>query len=443
MKLKRLTLTNFRVFEQATFDFQPGMNLLVGINGAGKSSALDALRMLLSRALREFTASKGRSGSFDPNDMTIGQDSLMTELHFESGGLSFSQLMDQQREEHIPVKKREGQVRGQTYDRREHNRFTVHERNLPKGIRTAVEQPLAVYFSTRRSLPIMKAPSKLSSAGGQSAAFADALLRRGLRLREFAEWWLTQKTLSREDADPIATYRLKILQSAVTRFLEGYTNLRSVGDPAPPFIVGSSRLDSSAKISGGQPPLALLLDKNGMTLDVRQLSDGERGLLALVFDLARRLSQANPKLDDPLRDGEGIVLIDELDLHLHPNWQRTVIEKLTTTFPNCQFIATTHSPQIIGEVSPDNIILLEKGKPPYRPDQSLGMDSNWILRHLMGTSERDSETEQKLSRIAGSIEDEQYDKATAAIETLRSTLGEFPELVRLQTRIDRIRLLGE
>ena len=180
-----------------------------------------------------------------------------------------------------------------------------------------------------------------------------------------------------------------------------------------------------------------------MTLDVRQLSDGERGLLALVFDLARRLSLANPKLDDPLRDGKAVVLIDELDLHLHPGWQRAVIEKLTTTFPNCQFIATTHSPQLIGEVSPDNIILLERGQPPYRPDQSLGMDSNWILRHLMDTNERDSKTEQELSRIAGSIEDEQYDKATAAIETLRTALGEFPELIRLQTRIDRIRLLGE
>ena len=149
------------------------------------------------------------------------------------------------------------------------------------------------------------------------------------------------------------------------------------------------------------------------------------------------LRQAN------LNGRQFIILIDELDLHLHPRWQRTVVENLTKTFPNCQFIATTHSPQIIGEVSSDNIILLERGKPPYRPDQSLGMDSNWILRHLMGASERDSETEQELSRIAGSIEDEQYDKATAAIETLRTALGEFPELVRLQTRIDRIRLLGE
>ena len=438
MKLKRLELANFRVFEQVTFDFQPGMNLLVGINGAGKSSALDALRTLLSHALQEFTAFRDKRRSFEIDDIMIGRDGLITELHFESGGFSASQLMREQREEYIPVKKQEGQVRGQTYDIGENRRFTVHEGHIPKDIKSAPEQPLAVYFSTRRSFPNRKAPNKRASAGGQTAAFAGGLLHRQLRIREFAEWWLVQQTLSQERANP----RLEFLANAVKQFLEDYTNLRAVGDLAIPFTWDSSRWDTEAKYDGGPPP-TLLLDKNDMTLDVRQLSDGERGLLALVFDLARRLSLANPELDNPLRDGKAVVLIDELDLHLHPRWQRTVVEKLTKTFPNCQFIATTHSPQVIGEVSPDKIILLESGQPPDRPYQSLGMDSNWVLRHLMDTGERDSKIKQELRHIDDLIEEEQYDKATIAIEVLRSGLGEFPELVRLQTRIDRIRLLEE
>ena len=415
MKLKRLTLTNFRIFEQATFDFQLGMNLLVGINGAGKSSVLDALRMLLSRALPESIAPKERPRpiQFTVDDFTIGRYYLTGELYFMDGS-SYSANVEQDYIDRInlkvdpttpgtPMITLEGNLRGPMY----------------QETSSTPEQPLAVYFSPRRSLPIYREPSKRASAGGRAAAYADALSHRELRVREFAEWMLVQAKLSREEADPIATRRLDVLHSAFTRFLENYISLAATQETID------------------------LLDKDEKPLHIEQLSDGERGLLALILDLARRLSQANPELDDPLRDGKAVVLIDELDLHLHPSWQRTVIEKLTKTFPNCQFIATTHSPQIIGEVSPDNIILLERGKPPYRPDQSLGMDSNWILRHLMGASERDSETEQELSRIAGSIEDEQYDKATTAIETLRSTLGEFPELVRLQTRIDRIRLLGE
>ena len=409
MKLKRLTLTNFRIFEQATFDFQPGMNLLVGINGVGKSSVLRALRIPLSRVLPKLIAlNSNYRVPISIYDTTIGKDALTVELHFVTSGFPF-------------VYKIEPRKTNQTGRRRYLRSLKPDPRKVFESSERSAEKSFALYFSPHRSLPTAKAPSAQASAGDHTAAFADALSRRRLFLREFAEWWLAQKTFSQENGDPIATHRLEVLADTATRFLDGYTKLRAVNEPKA----------------------TLLLDKEGMTFDVRQLSDGERGLLALVFDLARRLSLANPNLDDPLRDGEAVVLIDELDLHLHPNWQRTVVEKLTTTFPNCQFIATTHSPQVIGEVSPDNIILLEKGKPPYRPGQTRGMDSNWILRHLMGTSERDSKTEQELSSIAGSIEDEQYDKATTAIETLRSTLGEFPELVRLQTRIDRIRLLGE
>lgn len=410
MKLKRLELTSFRIFDQATFDFQPGINLLVGINGVGKSSVLDALRKLLAKALPNFTASEKPSPFlFSEDDFTVGRYGLTGELHFTNGSFYSVRVTQDYASRAVPQLppsiETEGEWHGPT----------------AQEMQSAPEPPIAVYFSPHRSVPIYREPSKQVSASGQAAAYAEALSDRTMQVREFVEWVSVQDPRVKLDDNHVVLPGLERVRSAITRFLDDYTHIAAA--------FGKETIE--------------LLDRDKKRLDIKQLSDGERGLFALVFDLARRLSLANPKLEDPLRDGEGIVLIDELDLHLHPSWQRTVIKKLTTTFPNCQFIATTHSPQIIGEVSPDNIILLERGKPPYRPDQSLGMDSNWILRHLMGASERDSETEQELSRIAGSIEDEQYDKATTAIETLRSTLGEFPELVRLQTRIDRIRLLGE
>ncbi|MEM8534817.1 MAG: AAA family ATPase, partial [Chloroflexota bacterium] len=187
---------------------------------------------------------------------------------------------------------------------------------------------------------------------------------------------------------------------------------------------------------------SLWVRKNGNPLNVSQLSDGERSMLALVFDLSRRLALANPQSDDPLREGRGVVLIDELDLHLHPSWQRTIVDRLTTTFPNCQFIATTHSPQIVGEVRPEQVILIDNGV-VGRPAQSLGMDTNWILRHLMGVAERETDTKQALNWIEELIDDEEYDEAEEAIERLRVTLGDFPELVDLQTRINMIAFLDD
>jgi predicted ATP-binding protein involved in virulence len=111
-----------------------------------------------------------------------------------------------------------------------------------------------------------------------------------------------------------------------------------------------------------EEPLRLLVNKNGVSLDLSQLSDGERSFLAIVCDLGKRLALANPELDDPLQ-GAGVVLIDELELHLHPRWQREVVEKLRSTFPHIQFIATTHSPFVIQSLMPGELISLD-------PDES-------------------------------------------------------------------------
>lgn len=78
------------------------------------------------------------------------------------------------------------------------------------------------------------------------------------------------------------------------------------------------------------------------------MSDGEKCTIALFGDLARRMALANPNKDNPL-DGEGIVLIDEIELHLHPLWQRRILNVLKKVFPNIQFIVSTHSPQVLGE----------------------------------------------------------------------------------------------
>ena len=105
-------------------------------------------------------------------------------------------------------------------------------------------------------------------------------------------------------------------------------------------------------------------------------------MLALVLDLARRLSQANPSLDDPLSEGHAVVLIDEIDLHLHSKWQRQIVHNLAAAFPGCQFIATTHSPQVIGEVEHNRIQIIANGE-VYSPTHSFGVDSSRVLEEIM------------------------------------------------------------
>ena len=125
-------------------------------------------------------------------------------------------------------------------------------------------------------------------------------------------------------------------------------------------------------------PQSLQLRKGDKQLKLNQLSDGEKCYIALVCDLTRRLTLANPSLSDPLQ-GEGIVLIDEIDLHLHPQWQLSVITKLTSTFPNCQFIFTTHSP-IVASDTKGKVFGLEDGN--IIPLRTFGRNADTILAEI-------------------------------------------------------------
>lgn len=425
MQIKSLTLTQFRAFDQATFEFQPGMNLLVGINGVGKSTILDAIRILLSQVLPKFTASKSKPITFTARDIKFARGALTAEIKFDAEETAFNYLVHQPQENYIAITDREGEVRGQTYELVKRQDLQPDVKDIPKHIKTSSTQPLAVYFSTRRSLASIAAPSKQISAGGQAAAFAEALSERELRLREYADWLLVQEALVQERRKS-AQQHLDGLKRAVTTFMDKCTGLHAVREPET----------------------TLFIDKDGVSLDVRQLSDGERGILALVLDLAKRLSQANPKLEDPLRDGKAVVLIDELDLHLHPQWQRTIVEQLTQTFPNCQFIATTHSPLIIGEVKPpgltlitkeDNgIVVLQKGI------QGFGLASNWILEQLMGTASRNATTQAQINLVEDALEEGELELARDRLNDLITTMeGYDDEASRLEASINNLEALAD
>lgn len=175
----------------------------------------------------------------------------------------------------------------------------------------------------------------------------------------------------------------------------------------------------------------MVVEKDGEKLDVNQLSQGEKSLLALVGDIARRLAMLNPSLDNPLQ-GEGVVLIDEVDLHLHPKWQQNLIDKLTKTFPNVQFILTTHSPHIVSD-NPDVLVyILDDGElRPY--NNAYGEDVNTLLNGVFGVSERTPEIAEKFKMIGDYISDKQLDNAKNLIDKLSEILPKnHTELLRTQ-----------
>ncbi len=232
--------------------------------------------------------------------------------------------------------------------------------------------------------------------------------------RTFFEWFRLQEDLEAEsfrDKPDSPDRQLEAVREAIRAFMPGYDDLRV-----------------------RRSPLRMTLSKNGESLLVSQLSDGEKVLLSLVGDLARRLAVANPGFAKPLH-GEGVVLIDEIELHLHPAWQRHVIEHLPTVFPNIQFFVTTHSPVVANSAPPNSMFLLQDGI--IEPFEAYGQDVAVVLSDVFGTELRPAAVQHQIDNLFVAIE---RDPANA--EPLLTNLAKLlpPQdavLVRARARLAR------
>ncbi|MBQ3628941.1 MAG: AAA family ATPase, partial [Bacteroidaceae bacterium] len=183
-------------------------------------------------------------------------------------------------------------------------------------------------------------------------------------------------------------------------------------------------------------PLRMVLEKDGEELNVAQLSDGEKIYLALIGDLCRKLVLANPSLEDPLQGG-GIVLIDEVDLHLHPKWQGEVANNLMDVFPNVQFIITTHSPQVVNRVPTECLRVLNNGE-VANADYGYGLPTEVVLKDIMGVeNEQPKEVEETISGFYVAIAEGDMVRAHHLLEDLVATVPEHPEIPRLRKIVER------
>ena len=384
MRISELTLRNYRVYaEQPPFEFEDRFTVVAGINGRGKTALLEGLALLCSRLLPHVSAARSGYRTITPSEVHIG--TMFAELGMKVNCAG------------IPIEYK------LTYDKERREKETT---KLPAAVKREVRKaygdparaanaaPLAVYYTTDRAG--YRLPQKLPTAvpRGQGAAYSGALLNRTVNFRDFMARYRSAVTVERTERRNNPNYlgdrAVAAISHALTTFLGGFENLRVQ-----------------------EEPLRLLVDKDGETLDLSQLSDGERSFLAMICDLGRRLALANPLLDNPLH-GAGVVLIDELELHLHPKWQRQIVHNLAATFPRCQFIATTHSPQVVASVEPDQVLLLAPVR-IIRPDRSLGMDSNWILRHLMEADDRPEDAMAAIQSVESLIEKGIFEEARTAI----------------------------
>ena len=409
MILKSLTLTNFRGIRDLRLEFSENVNLLAGVNGAGKTAILDCAAIMLSRFVGRLRSTKGTGRFFTDSDISNGSSETrnVIEIAFRSHDFDWS-----------VSKTRRGRKRQSITGLKDVMTLVDYiHMNLEDD--ESYGLPIAVYYPTNRAVLDIPLRIRTTHPFDQLSAFDQALSSNSNSFRVFFEWYRDREDFENERRLDDSNYRdrqLQAVRTAIERFLPGVRSL---------------------KVRRG--PLRMVLSKSGEELRVDQLSDGEKCTLAMVGDLARRMAIANPAHPAPL-DGEGIVLIDEVDLHLHPGWQRHVVSALENTFPNCQFLVSTHSPQVVGHVAPERIWLLRRtkaGVSASRPTDSFGQKSGRILEDIMDVPERPREIKDRLSGLFLAIEREELQTAKELVADLTGTIGEDPDLVKARMRIRR------
>ncbi len=437
MKLESLSLAQCGGFEQLDLAFEPDVTLIVGVNGVGKSTVLHALAVLLSRALPEFTPSRSAPLYFSDDDIHGDKASLEVSARIQINGQTINagvqrlRAADDKGDRFMLLRQAESASAATSFAEELSTRTLTGEmeagmqetRAALTTLKSAAHPPLAVYFSPKRQLPGQPRSLPEAKPFDPSIAYGRALHDREVELREFMHWFRTQEKLGAA-SEPRRLNVLGSLRAVVSELVPEFSNLRIQE----------------------QPRLGFVVDKRGQPFYLHQLSDGERGLLALVFDLTRRLAIANPDGDNPIAEGVALVLIDEIELHLHPKWQRDAMKRLPAVFNNCQFVITTHSPQVIGEVPARCVRLLsiKNGRVTSEtPGMAYGADSNWILNVLMGADEMNEEVERELEHIASLISDRKLKDARAKADDLRSCVGNTGAIQKLISTIERIERLGK
>ncbi|EIJ41935.1 putative ATP-binding protein involved in virulence [Beggiatoa alba B18LD] len=417
-KINMLQLQNFRGIKSLNIEFNEQVTIFAGKNGAGKSSILDALAMSLSWIIARVRHAGTSGRLIQENDIYNTEAYALIKVEGKTDLPIVWQLF-----------------KGKKGKPKSIESSVLHDvSNYAKNLQVQLTEhnilPLFVYYPVNRA--VLDIPLRIRKKHKFEILEAyEVALTSAADFRQFFEWFRNREDLENEEK---AFYQQKLNKddvqlSAVRKALEIF-------------------LSELTQFRVRRNPLCLTAIKQGIEIQVNQLSDGEKCLIALIGDLARRLAIANPSLLNPL-EGAGIVLIDELELHLHPAWQRQIIRQLTQTFPNCQFVLTTHSPQILGEVEGKNIRLLHRDNDTkeivcYTPKQALGLDSAEVTSELMQAEKRDIETTNALKTIFDLIDKEDFSQAKVAIDNLKHRLnGDIPDIVQAEALITMLAMDNE
>ncbi len=422
MRIERLKLKNFRCYDALDIDFDPRLTVIVGPNGRGKTAIFDALAIGLEPYLREFEVAGHNICPKDVRRVPVYNretghiEGMQTnypaavELTGTAGGAGFACVR---------------RLLSGDAVQDEAEQLTAYAKGLTQEAADAmVVLPVLAYYGTQRIWVDSHLMEQTEGALTQRSIGYDDCLEPSSSYNTFGRWFrrITQSAHNEVQYNEELKRNLMMknaIQRAIDVCLES-TGLRDLyyNYKLQCFVVSHP-------------------DMGEMIVD--DLSDGFRSIISMLADLAYRMARLNPQLgEDAVTETPGIVLIDEVDMHLHPQWQQTVLVDLQRAFPKVQFIVTTHSPQVLSSVPAQSIRVLVWGRQfegVRHVDFSLGANSNQLLQDIQNVDPRPQSLPivQDLKRYLQLVSEDAWDSDEAL--ALRKKLdawshGQEPALLR-------------
>ena len=415
MRLWRAVIENYRAISRLELDLHPQMNVFFGGNAKGKTSVLNAIAVGLGGILKVIP--EVSSIGFRPMDRHRGRP-VRVELEATDGTMW---------ERTLGAPRRTGRL------------DALKQRLDPFvaiGRKEEVKEdlPIVAFYDTERTARVLpldrrrvadETPRRQALEGALAAGADFPEFLRWFRAREHEELGLRSERRDFEYEIPA----LRAIRGAIRAMAPQITDVR--------IAFGPLRFEVCWQTEEGR----------GERLRLSQLSGGYRVMLLLAADLARRMAQGNPHLRDPLQS-EAIVLIDEVELHLHPSWQQTILPDLMHTFPNAQFLVSTHSPQVLTTVEADCVFDMEREDGEIVVGgisaDTFGAEAGAILEGVMRVRERpDNDFVRKLDAYLELVDDGdgESEKARELRRSLEAISPRDPDLTRADSEIRRRRVL--
>ena len=438
MKLKKIRLTNYKCFKSAELDFDNHITLVVGKNGAGKTALLDAVAVSVSTFLLGIDGGVSRS---------ILKDDARYEFHDLNGIVDpqhqfpviIESIGDCLNKQNIKWIRSLNSESGKTTVKNAEELTRIAKKaqyQIMTGDKSLV-LPLLSYYGTGRLYAQKKEKRNIKSLTEfkRQVGYVDCMAAESnekLMLNWFQIQTLKSLQAQQKTGVPEKSLLLKTVEKAICRSFERISGARNAGI----FF----DLDTHGLVLEFETA-----DGNAQKFAMDEMSDGYKNTLSMIGDMAYRMAVLNPTLGDRvLEETPGIVLIDEIDLHLHPQWQQTILADLHTIFPGIQFIVSSHAPSVIHSVPRTQIRILDAGEIYMPAAQTYGRDANSILREVMKVSERPAAIRQKMDLFYKYMDENNYKEANRILTEMEAVVGTTdPDIAAARTSLDLEILLGE